>query len=164
MLKLLPRALLKKLFIIYALLTRAMTLGVKGVVRDKQGRVLLVRHTYIKGWHLPGGGVERGETLVEAVSKELREEASIVVTARPRYISIPIETREAAGLTMSPCLCVRSGRTGSNGNPAMKLQKLVFFHWTNCQKKPLHTHAIDCWKFSAIKQSTIIGDTDYWTV
>lgn len=58
------------------LLSRPLTLGVRILARDEEGRVLLVRHTYISGWHLPGGGVEIGETLVEAAGKELREETS----------------------------------------------------------------------------------------
>jgi ADP-ribose pyrophosphatase YjhB (NUDIX family) len=38
-----------------------MTLGVRGVATDGEGRVLLVKHTYvIAGWWLPGGGVEQG--------------------------------------------------------------------------------------------------------
>jgi ADP-ribose pyrophosphatase YjhB (NUDIX family) len=63
----------------YFLLTRAMTLGVKAVVLDGQGRIFLVRHTYINGWHLPGGGVELGETVVDALNKELAEEGNIVL-------------------------------------------------------------------------------------
>lgn len=57
--------------------TRPMTLGVRAVAVDAGGRVFLVRHTYVPGWHLPGGGVETGETLAEAMAKELREEANI---------------------------------------------------------------------------------------
>ena len=43
--------------------TRPMTLGVRGIVIDPQACVFLVRHTYVPGWHLPGGGVDAGEML-----------------------------------------------------------------------------------------------------
>ena len=68
---------------LYFRLVRGMTLGVRGAVFDERGRVFLVRHTYTPGWHLPGGGVEVGETLLEALAKELREEACIRLTGEP---------------------------------------------------------------------------------
>lgn len=61
-------------------LTRAMTLGVRAAVFDAEGRVFLVRHSYVPGWHLPGGGVEVGETFAQALAKELREEGAIELT------------------------------------------------------------------------------------
>lgn len=64
----------------YFRFARPMTLGVRAAVLDEQGRVFLVRHTYVPGWHLPGGGVETGETLHEAMEKELREEGNIHLT------------------------------------------------------------------------------------
>jgi len=68
------------------LLRRAVTLGVRGVVEDADGRLLLVRHTYVEGWHFPGGGVEPGEAAVEALAREVSEEAAIRLTAPPMLI------------------------------------------------------------------------------
>jgi ADP-ribose pyrophosphatase YjhB (NUDIX family) len=62
-----------------ALAARPMTLGVRGLVLDAENRVLLVRHTYVAGYYLPGGGVEAGETLEEALARELAEEGNIVL-------------------------------------------------------------------------------------
>lgn len=56
-----------------------MTLGVRVIAADNEGRICLVRHTYTPGWHLPGGGVEKGESCLEAAIKEAREEAGLVV-------------------------------------------------------------------------------------
>ncbi|MFZ1813570.1 MAG: NUDIX domain-containing protein [Rhizobiaceae bacterium] len=65
------------------LMKRGLTLGVRGVLHDRQGRVLLVRHTYVKGWHFPGGGVEPHENAVQALEREVREEASIQLGSPP---------------------------------------------------------------------------------
>lgn len=59
---------------------RPMTLGVRAAVLDEQNRVLLVRHSYVPGWHLPGGGVDAGEPLHKAVKRELLEETAVKVT------------------------------------------------------------------------------------
>lgn len=68
----------------YFLTRRAMLLGVRGAAIDAEDRVLLVRHTYTPGWHLPGGGVEIGETLAEALAKEMREETNLTITGPAR--------------------------------------------------------------------------------
>ncbi|MBC1183904.1 NUDIX domain-containing protein [Brevundimonas sp. WCHBH090558] len=69
-------------------MTRGKTLGVRAVAVDARGRVLMVRHTYLKGWWLPGGGVDRGETTHVVVVRELREEAGLIARGAPRLISI----------------------------------------------------------------------------
>src|SRR5262249_17850227 len=68
---------------LYWRFARGLTLGARAVVIDDARRVFLVRHTYVRGWHLPGGGVEPGETLVAALARELREEGNIALTAPP---------------------------------------------------------------------------------
>lgn len=54
------------------------TVGVRIIaIRDKQ--ILLVRHTYLDGWFLPGGGVLSNETLEDAARRELFEETGVVL-------------------------------------------------------------------------------------
>jgi 8-oxo-dGTP pyrophosphatase MutT (NUDIX family) len=69
-------------------MSRGMTLGVRGLVIDGQGRVFLVKHTYVTGWHLPGGGVEPGETVADSLARELKEEGNIELAGAPLQFSI----------------------------------------------------------------------------
>jgi ADP-ribose pyrophosphatase YjhB (NUDIX family) len=80
--------LIRPLFHAHARLARGLTLGVRGLVTDEAGRVLLVEHTYTPGWHMPGGGVERGETAQRALERELVEEAGVEVIGSARLVSV----------------------------------------------------------------------------
>lgn len=64
---------------VYFRAMRGMTLGVRAVVLNDRNEVFLLRHTYTPGWQFPGGGVETGETLMQALTRELAEEALIVL-------------------------------------------------------------------------------------
>ncbi len=78
----------RPLFFAWSRMSRGMTLGVRGAAVDGEGRVLLVKHTYLEGWWLPGGGVDKGETTQAAVIRELREEAGLIVRGEPRLLSV----------------------------------------------------------------------------
>lgn len=77
----------------YWRLSRGMTLGVRACVLDGDGRVLLIRHSYTPGWHFPGGGVEAGQTLAEALAAELKEEANVELTGEARLVGVYLNAR-----------------------------------------------------------------------
>jgi 8-oxo-dGTP pyrophosphatase MutT (NUDIX family) len=84
---------LRRLFHVYWRFTRGLTVGVRAVVIDGSGRVFLVKHSYVGGWYLPGGGVEAGETLMTALARELREEGNIELGAEPGFFAIYFNRR-----------------------------------------------------------------------
>lgn len=63
---------------LYWRLTRPLTVGVR-LMAVEEGKVLLVRHTYLDGWFLPGGGVQVGESLEAAICREAGEEVGAVL-------------------------------------------------------------------------------------
>lgn len=81
-------------FHFYFLISRPMTLGVRAVILDRENRsVLLLRHTYVDGWHLPGGGVDPGESMVDALRRELIEEVNVEITKAPVLLSVHFNNR-----------------------------------------------------------------------
>ena len=111
---------------LYWRFSRPATLGVRALVIDGQGRVFLVKHSYVDGWHLPGGGVETGETLTEALARELAEEGNIVLSAAPRlhgmYFNKRVSRRDHVALYI-----VRDFRQDESPQPDREIVAHGFF-------------------------------------
>jgi len=77
-----------------ALLRRPTTLGARLAAFDEANRVFLVRHTYLSGWYLPGGGVDAGETAAQAARREAQEEGNLVFDGEPELLAVYFNRRE----------------------------------------------------------------------
>lgn len=79
---------------------RPLTMGVRAIIVDDSdpagSRVLLIRHSYVGGWHMPGGGVARGETLAEAMRREVREEVGLTVDSDVQPLGLYARFRHGA--------------------------------------------------------------------
>jgi ADP-ribose pyrophosphatase YjhB (NUDIX family) len=73
-----------------------LSVGVRALVEDGDGSILLVRHTYVGGWHFPGGGVDPGETAAEAVDRELGEEAGLTLSEVPQLFGVYLNRNMSA--------------------------------------------------------------------
>ncbi len=116
-----------RLFHLWFVLRRPMTLGVRAVVCDEEtGTVLLVRQTYVPGWHLPGGGVEPGETMEAALIRELAEEANIELLEPAQLVSLhwnsAMSRRDHIALFQ-----VRAFRQSAIKKPDMEIAEARFF-------------------------------------
>ncbi|WP_298812618.1 NUDIX domain-containing protein [uncultured Roseibium sp.] len=92
----LPSGWTKRMIQALGLVRNPYTLGVRVLVLDAKERILLVRHSYLEGWYLPGGGVDRGETMVEAACREVLEEAGISTSGEPVLMNVYLN-EEATG-------------------------------------------------------------------
>jgi len=86
-------------------LRRRTTLGARIVLIDREERVYLIRHTYVPGWHFPGGGVEPGESSEAGAARELSEESAYRLIGRPElfglYHNIHVTNRDYVALYVS---------------------------------------------------------------
>jgi 8-oxo-dGTP pyrophosphatase MutT (NUDIX family) len=65
------------------------------MVIDGRGHVFLIKHSYVAGWHLPGGGVDSGETVGTAMARELFEEGNIKLAGEPKLHGVFFNNRES---------------------------------------------------------------------
>ncbi len=113
-------------FLFSARITRGMTLGVRAMVLDSENRIFLVRHSYVAGWHMPGGGVEPGETLEAALSKELQEEGNIRLTGPVELLGIYLN-RKASRRDHVAVYIIRHSEQTAPKKPDHEIVEAAFF-------------------------------------
>jgi ADP-ribose pyrophosphatase YjhB (NUDIX family) len=117
---------LRRLLHLYWRHSRGLTLGVRGLVFDAQGRVFLIKHSYVTGWYLPGGGVELDETLGAALTRELREEGNIELIGAPELFAI-YWNRRISGRDHVALYVVREFRQSAPPQPNSEIIAHGFF-------------------------------------
>ena len=125
-----------RVYLFYSRFRRGMTLGVRAAVFDRDGRVLLVRHSYVKGWYMPGGGVEPGEAMHEALTRELIEEGGIALTGPAATVLACTGTRTPRRGTMSPSMSAAIGCRRRRRRGTWKSSTAVSSHPTRCRRRP----------------------------
>lgn len=108
---------------LYWRLFQPITLGSRCLVLDGE-RVLLVRHTYGSAWYLPGGAVEKGETLAEAARREVREECGL---ALGDLTLMHVYYAHAEGKHDHVAVFVARGFTGEPRAGAGEIERLEFY-------------------------------------
>jgi ADP-ribose pyrophosphatase YjhB (NUDIX family) len=63
--------------VVFSLLNKT-TIGTRTLI-IKNNQILLVKHTYMPGWYIPGGAVDCGEITLEAAKREAFEETGITL-------------------------------------------------------------------------------------
>jgi ADP-ribose pyrophosphatase YjhB (NUDIX family) len=80
--------------------------GAHALVTDGDGRILVVRPTYLREWMLPGGRVERGETPHAAAVRETREETGLDIALERLVL---VDARSPQGTSFVFAAGVRGG-------------------------------------------------------
>ena len=148
---------IRPLFQTHARLFRGLTLGVRALVIDGEGRVFLVKHSYVAGWHLPGGGVEPGETLLAALARELREEGNIELAGPPRlhglFHNARVSRRDHVALFV-----VRDFHQDAAPVPDLEIIAHGFSPWMSCRRTPPPAPARASPRCSADNRSACCGE------
>lgn len=62
--------------------------SLKCLIRDQNGKVLVVKETGRDWWDLPGGGMDHGENLQSAIAREMKEEVNLEGSFTYRVIDV----------------------------------------------------------------------------
>jgi len=100
---------------------------VGAIIVDKTGQILLVRHTYLTGWSLPGGGVKRKETILEAIKRELKEELDLDCLSDPELIGPALLSAHESRSVHNNVFLVTDWERNSDRVQKLEIEEVGFF-------------------------------------
>lgn len=124
------RSVLLPWLLAYKALATPVAFGVNAIVADTTDRILLVRQRYTPGWHLPGGGVGRGEPPAEAIVRELQEEVGLQASGAP--VLVGLYTR-AVGIATNLVALYRVPEAQIAFQPNMEIAAIL---WAEAEAPP----------------------------
>jgi len=104
--------------------SRGTSLGVRGVLFDRNGRVLLVRRKGVGGWYLPGGSVRTDETVVAALAWHIEEEVALPLAAVPVLHGLFHHHRKK---THVACYSIILTPENNSPHPGRGIEEVAFF-------------------------------------
>ncbi len=82
---------LYKLALFYWKITNPRSIGSRCLI-VKNNQILLLRHSYMPDYYIPGGGIKKNETITEGIIRELKEEVGITVSIDDLMLFLIIES------------------------------------------------------------------------
>jgi len=122
-------ALLYKFACLYWQIFQPVSLGVTAIITNESGEIMLVRHGYRKGWFLPGGGVQRGESIEQSLARELYEEVGIRIIGEPKLFFGPHYRRFNGKHDHVFCYKVESWEQEPDKVPNLEVVEAKFFSY-----------------------------------
>jgi 8-oxo-dGTP diphosphatase len=100
--------------------------------------VLVERRNEPRGWALPGGFVDEGETLEAAAAREAREETGLAVRLVEQFHAYSDPRRDPRGHTISTVFIGQAAGTPAGGDDAARAEA---FPWTALPAPIVFDHA-----------------------
>jgi ADP-ribose pyrophosphatase YjhB (NUDIX family) len=97
-------------------------LTVDAIIEIGDGIVLIERKNPPPGWALPGGFVDVGESLAQAVKREAMEETSLDIELVEQFFSYSDPARDPRGATVSVVFVAKSSGTPRAADDAKNLR------------------------------------------
>ncbi|MFK7791490.1 MAG: NUDIX domain-containing protein [Devosiaceae bacterium] len=112
------------------LFQRGMTIGVRVIAINSDGHVLMVRHGYTPGWHVPGGGVDYRETMDRAARREVLEETGYQVDGELKLLGLAYNHNQWKGDHVAVYVANSISKV-RDIKPSFEIEEIGFFSLDN---------------------------------